>query len=225
VGFVDRLAGMLLPPRCIFCRDLLEPGTALHICGECYSKISFANETIMRMGTAETHPGCDGAICVCEYSGIVKDSLIRFKFYSKPCYYRTFARLISERMEKLGAAGKFDMVMSVPLHKQREYSRGYNQAYLISKAVGRDLKLPERSYLLKRLRNTDTQSLLDRKERRRNIMNAFTVTKPDEVKGKSILLVDDIMTTGFTLDECARMLKEAGAASVTAAVVATGRKF
>lgn len=225
MSFFDKLANILLPPRCIFCNCLLEPDIKLQICNDCYSKIPFAEEEIIRTGNTGSYSGCDGAICVCEYSGIVKDSLIRFKFYSRPSYYRTYARMIADRMEKLGSIGKFDLVMSVPLHKKKEYSRGYNQAYLISKALCRYLKLPERSYLLKRFKNTDTQSLLDRSERRLNIMNAFKVTGSEEVKGKSILLVDDIMTTGFTLDECARMLKEAGAVSVTAAVVATGRKF
>ena len=225
MGFFEKLACMLLPPRCIFCNGLIEPGIALQVCNDCFPKIPFIEETILRTGSVDSHSVCDGAICVCKYSGIVKDSLIRFKFYSKPSYYRTFARLISDRMGKIGSIGKFDMVMSVPLHKKKEYSRGYNQAYLISKALGRYLKLPERSYLLKRFKNTDTQSLLGRTERRLNMMNAFKVTGSEELKGKSILLVDDIMTTGFTLDECARMLKEAGAVSVMAAVVATGRKL
>lgn len=225
MGFFDKLVCILFPPRCIFCGGLLEPGNVLQICSECYLKIPFAAEKIVRTGASEPHSGCDGTICVCEYSGIVRESLIRFKFYSKPGYYRTFARLISDRMTRLAGVGKFDMVVSVPLHKQREFSRGYNQAYLISKALGRDLILPERSYLLKRHKNTDTQSLLKRSERRRNVTDAFYVAVPDEVKGRSILLVDDIMTTGFTLDECARMLKEAGAVSVIAAVVASGRKF
>lgn len=225
MGFLEKLAGILLPPRCIFCGGLLEPGKALQICGGCYPEIPFAEEAVVRTRAEGAGPACDGALCVCEYSGVVRESLIRFKFYGKPGYYRTFARLISDRMRKLGYDGAFDMVVSVPLHRQKEYQRGYNQARLISKALSRGLRLPERSRLLKRCRNTRTQSLLDRSGRRSNIANAFEVTAPREVKDRSILLVDDIMTTGYTLEECARMLKGAGAVFVMAAVVATGRKF
>lgn len=225
MGFLEKLICMVLPPKCIFCNGVLEPGVILHICDDCYSKIPFIEETSIRTGNGDSHPACDGAVCVCRYTGIVKESLIRFKFYNKPSYYRTFARLISDRTARAENTVKFDMVMSVPLHKSKEYSRGYNQAYLISKALGRYLKLPERSCFLKRFRNTEAQSLLSRNERRLNIRDAFKVCRPEEVKGKFILLVDDIMTTGFTLDECARMLKEAGALFVTAAVVATGRNI
>lgn len=224
MAFFEKLAGILLPPKCIFCAELLEPGTVLQICGDCYSKIPFAEEAVVRTGAGESHTGCDGAICVCDYSGIVRESLIRFKFYSKPGYYRTYGKLMAERIRKLTDINGFDMLVSVPLHQQRQYTRGYNQAFLISRALSRELKLPERSDLLKRLKDTDTQSLLDRNDRRRNVTDAFAVTAPDELEAKTVLLVDDILTTGFTMDECARTLKNAGARVVIGTAVATGRK-
>ncbi|MGE5614010.1 MAG: ComF family protein [Bacillota bacterium] len=168
---------------------------------------------------------CDGAISVFHYTGMVKESLIRFKFYNKPSYYRTYARLIADRLSKITGKEQYDIVMSVPLHRHKEFSRGYNQAYLISRALSRELGLPEASRLLRRYRYTENQSLLDKQKRHQNVKGAFDVLSPRKVNGKSILLVDDILTTGSTLEECSRMLKLAGAKKVTAAVVATGRKF
>jgi competence protein ComFC len=203
----------------------MESGSELHICSKCYKEIPFTGENFIRTEGTSDNTGCDGAICVCHYSGIIKDSLIRFKFFNKPGYYRTFAKLLSGRILKVTDNKKFDIIISVPLHKSKELSRGYNQAYLISKALSREINIPEFSYLLERSRSTDAQSLLGKGSRKENVRGAFRVTDKDKVKDKSVLIVDDIMTTGCTVDECSRMLKYAGAKSVIAAVVASGRKY
>lgn len=220
----DKIINFIYPPKCIFCQKLLSHDAVLHICNECYVKLKFSKNTIIRAWQEGDISYCDGAISVFEYTGIVKESLIRFKFYDKPSYYRTYARLIADKLDKVTNVRNYDMVMSVPLHRHREFSRGYNQAYLISKALSRIIKLPECSYVLKREKYTEAQSLLDRQRRNQNVRGAFTVVYPKKVSGKSVLLVDDILTTGSTLEECSRVLKLAGAVKVLAVVVATGRK-
>jgi ComF family protein len=222
--FTEKLVNIIYPPKCIFCGQVLGYESLLHICGVCYDSLPFARETLTAL-SQESSGSCDGAVSVFQYAGKVKDALIRFKFYNKPGYYRTYARLIASRITKLIDVKQVDMIMGVPLHRQKEFARGYNQAYLISKALGRELGIRDGSRFLRRIRSTSAQSLLDRHERHQNVKDAFCVTAPERVKGKSIILIDDIMTTGSTLEECCRMLKEAGAAEVTAAVVATGRKI
>lgn len=225
MGLIERFINVIYPPKCIFCQSLLEYDITLHICSECYAKLPFAKEMLLTASQEGGKNSCDGAISVFQYTGVVKDSLIRFKFYNRPGYYRTYARLIALRLVKMVDIKQYDMVLSVPLHKQKEFSRGYNQAFLISRALCRELKLPEGSRLLKRFIHTDTQSLLDKEKRLQNVKGAFIVKAPENIKGKSLLLVDDILTTGSTLEECSRMLKEAGALRVTAVVVASGRKY
>jgi competence protein ComFC len=202
------------------------------ICSPCHAKLPFTEETLIGMsgeiGRYDNTKNiglnnCDYAICLWKYTGMVKDSLIRFKFYNKPSYYRTYAKLLAERIKKLTDAESFDMIISVPLHKMKELARGYNQAYIIAKSLSRELDIPEMSYLLERTRHTDTQSLLDRNDRQNNVKGAFKVANTEKLMGKTILLVDDILTTGFTMNECGRVLKEAGAVSVVAATMATGR--
>lgn len=221
----DKLVNVVYPPKCIFCQQLLQYDIVLHICSACYEKLPFSSKTFMTTSQDGEESYCDGAISVFEYTGMVKDSLIRFKFYNKPSYYRTYARLIAYKLAQMVDMKQYNMVLSVPLHKQKEFLRGYNQAFLISRALSRELKLPEDSYLLKRCRHTDVQSLLNKQLRHKNVKGAFMVAAPKNAAGKSILLVDDILTTGSTLDECGKMLKQAGALKVTAVVVATGRKY
>ena len=167
--------------------------------------------------------GCDCIVCVCRYSGIIKSSLIYFKFFNKAGYYRAFAALLADRLRKMTDFHEFDIIISVPLHKKRENERGYNQSLLLSKELSRLTGIPDRSGFLERVRHTKSQSLLGREERYVNVKNAFNVREKAKVQGKWVLLVDDITTTGNTLDECSRVLKKAGARMVTAAVIASGR--
>ncbi len=224
VKLFDSILNMIYPPKCIFCQSILSHNAILHICNACYTKLPFIDKTIIRTWQEEEDSYCSGALSVFEYTGMVKESLIRFKFYNKPAYYRTYARLIADRLEKIINISSYDMVMSVPLHRHKEFTRGYNQAHLISKALARIIKLRECSYVLKRERYTEAQSLLDKQRRNQNVKGAFTVASPKKVQGKSVLLVDDILTTGSTLEECSRVLRQAGADKVFAIVVATGRK-
>ncbi len=222
---LDKVINIIYPPKCIFCQQLLGHDVGAHICDLCYSKLPFMKMEVMPAFPQAEDNYCNGVVSVFEYAGLVKESLIRFKFYNEPGYYKTYGGLIADKLDKLSNINDYQLVMSVPLHKQREYSRGYNQAYLISRELSRKIKLRESSGIFKRTRYTESQSLLDRHKRAQNVKGAFTVTKPGKIKGKTILLVDDILTTGSTIEECSRVLKEAGATRVIAVVVATGRRY
>lgn len=224
MNFFESIISIVYPPKCIFCQRLLEHSAVLHICSACYAQLPLIGNMVLKTSLDEDKNYCDGVVSVFEYTGMVKESLIRFKFYNKPCYYRTYARLLADKIRKMADVKNYQMVLSVPLHKHKEFSRGYNQARLISKALSRILGLPECSYVLRRERYTEAQSLLDKQKRNQNVMGAFEVISPKKVKDKNILLIDDILTTGSTLEECSRVLKQAGAVRVFAGVVATGRK-
>lgn len=221
---LERIIEMVFPPKCIFCGCVLEPGRKLQICTDCYRKVPFYSGELVRSGR-QRGGGCDCAVCICRYTGIIRDSLIRFKFYSKPGYYRTFARMLSERLREIGDVNSFDLIVSVPLHKERQRARGYNQASLIAAELSRETGIPKNTSLLSRVRSTGVQSLLTGSEREKNVKGAFKVSDASKIRGRRILLIDDVLTTGSTVDECSRVLKEAGALTVIAAVVATGRKY
>jgi ComF family protein len=113
----------------------------------------------------------------------------------------------------------FDLVVPVPLHPARQRERGFNQATLLAELLAREINLPLRP-VLERIRYTTTQTAYDRSERMENLRNAFRLRKNRDVRGLHVLLIDDVLTTGSTLSECARVLKRAGAVSVHAATAA-----
>jgi ComF family protein len=117
-----------------------------------------------------------------------------------------------------------DVIVPVPLHKIRLDERGYNQSELLARELSYRLNI-FMSKALRRVRNTTTQTALHKEERIENVKGAFKVTYKDTIVGKNVLLVDDVLTTGATLDECAKVLKENGAKDVYVATIATGKNM
>jgi ComF family protein len=114
---------------------------------------------------------------------------------------------------------QFDIIVPVPLHPTRQRERGFNQAGLLAELLSPRISIPCKR-VLKRIRYTTTQTALDRAERMENLHNAFRLRRNADVRGLHVLLIDDVLTTGSTLSECARVLKRAGAISVHAATAA-----
>ena len=190
----------------------------------CYIKLPtyrFDSDNFYIMGSETFY---DKVVCLFEYTGIIRQALIKYKFHHKPSFFRAFSLLLAESIKKMTDYRKFDILLDVPLHKEKEHSRGYNQASIIAEMLASELGLCYRSGLLVRVRNTKSQSLLNREQRNVNLKDAFKVINPKEIINKEILIIDDIFTTGNTLNECSRSLKLAGAKKVTAAVIASGRK-
>jgi len=128
--------------------------------------------------------------------------------------------MLSKVARKAGLVEEQDLLTSVPLHWRRRLRRGFDQADLLGQRLSRFLQIPLSERNLRRIRATASQTGLSESKRRENVRGAFGVRRPDEVKGKRVLLVDDVMTTGATASECARTLISAGAKEVSVLVVA-----
>ncbi|MCX8129898.1 MAG: ComF family protein [Clostridia bacterium] len=222
---LDAILKIIFPPRCAFCNSILSTEPIEGICEGCYKRIPFFVCDSLYINTPGQSIYYDRVICACEYSGIIKQTLMKYKYFNKPSYYRAFAAMLSNRLKNVTNCRNFDIIIGVPLYKGREKDRGYNQARLISKALSKKMLIPDKSWLLSRVRDTGNQSLLTKKQRSINIRDAFKVNDASRVKGRSIILIDDIFTTGNTVNECSRVLKEAGALSVVVCVIASGRKY
>lgn len=148
------------------------------------------------------------------YGEVAREMVHRFKFRGQDYLGRLMGALMVEvaRQERLEAL--CEVVVAVPLHWRRRLSRGYDQAALLAAGVSRGLGLPLAAGAFVRSRHTQPQSGLSRAERVRNVAGGFTVVEPAEVRGRSALLVDDVLTTGTTADACARVLTGAGARHV-----------
>ena len=192
------------PPFCPQCGWPFPSARALetsptHLCGRCREdRVYFA---VARAATVYEggRPG--------------REAILAFKHTGRDTLGRHLASLMVERRGPILAEGPWDVLVPVPLHPRRERTRGFNQAAFLARVLGRRVGLPVETGVLWRVRETPPQSG-DPEERRRNVRDAFEVTDPPAVADRNILLVDDVLTTGATANECARVLLGAGARRV-----------
>ncbi len=154
------------------------------------------------------------------FDGPVRDLIHRFKYDKRVQHSRPLGLLTAEGLDSWVAAAAADLVMPVPLHVRRLRQRGFNQAVLLGKVMARQWSLPLDRTTLRRIRWTEPQINLAADQRAANVRGAFAVDNPCRVKGRRIILVDDVYTTGSTVAECARVLRVAGAAEVRVVTVA-----
>ena len=162
----------------------------------------------------------DSAVAVYRSRGLVRQLLHQFKYGRQQHLRYPIAGWLGESLHDPRLRGRhFDAVVPVPLHPARERERGFNQAALLAELFAAAASLPLRP-ALERIRYTTTQTAHDRAERMENLRGAFRLRKNKDVRGLHVLLIDDVLTTGSTLSECARVLRAAGAVSVHAATAA-----
>ncbi len=228
----DRLVHALLPAPCLACASPLPAtGTELGLCTHCRGRLRSPPATcaVCALPLAglvpegwccaacrEHPPAFDRLLALWSYEEPLDAVIKALKFHRLDYLGRHLGEAIAaRRREDLAAA---DLVVPVPLHWRRRLGRGYNQAERIARALASRLGLPLVSALARR-RPTPPQTLLGREERRANLRDAFGVRRATRLQGSCIVLVDDVATTGATLDAAAAVLKRNGAAAVLAVVV------
>lgn len=221
-NFTDYLFRFIYPARCIFCDTLLNLFTDIEVCDDCNEKIDYYQSDWINSNELEL-TYCNKGLCVSSYSGIVKDKLIYYKFNKKPYLFRGFAQLLIKKIKSVNLDELYDIIISVPISKSRLSIRGYNQSYLMSKYIAKILGKPDKSHLLIKNVDTKVQSLLRKDERYHNVKGVFKITDNQEIIGKKILIIDDILTTGNTVEECSKVLLENGAIKVYVACIASGK--
>lgn len=189
-----------VPPFCRRCgRNIKDNPILKNICGQC-QRIDF---------------GFDRALSPCRYEGVLKELISQFKYQGKDYLGRTLSRLLIDFVREYNLElNLFDVIMPVPLHKRKLREREFNQAQILSEFLASKLNMELSKEELMRIRDTSTQTDLTDRMRWINVKDSFTVKKENNLKRKNILLIDDVLTTGATCSEAARVLKEAGAAVV-----------
>lgn len=198
---MDRLK-LLTPPWCMRCGKKVEAGE--EFCNDCRER---------------THSYERGR-ALYEYDSAA-ESIYRFKYGGRREYADFFGEQIADYLGNFIREVHPDGFVPIPLHRRRRARRGYNQAGLLAKAVGQRMGIPVYEHLLVRVRDTVPQKKLNRPERQNNLKKAFNIARND-VKLKRVIMVDDIYTTGSTMDEAARTLKEAGVEEVFFIALACG---
>ena len=153
-----------------------------------------------------------------EYTGIIKKRICNFKFNEEKYIAKTFAMLLSKRIVELNL--KFDIIIPVPISLKRYLERGYNQCEEITKIMQKFLKKPVLSDILVKNIDNKRQSTLHVNDRKSNVLGFYKIKHPEKIKNKVVLLVDDICTTGATINECSKKLKENGAKKVLVITIA-----
>ena len=154
--------------------------------------------------------------------GIVQNLLHKLKYDNRPEVGERLGKLLSKRVVENGYGQAFDLIIPVPLHKNKRRIRGYNQSAAVGEGMGTILQIPCNDLIMNRKKFTETQTKKSKIERWENVNDAFQVPNPDQVKGKRILIVDDVITTGATIESCAKSLLEAGASEISVACLAGG---
>lgn len=202
---------LLFPPKCVLCRRLLsrQETDLCHSCRTDTEEFTTAKNNL---------PFVAEWTAVWYYKDAVRSSLLRYKFYNLRSYAKVYGKLLA--LKVLESDLKYDCLSWIPVSKKRLRKRGYDQVELIAQVAAEALGLPLHSTLYK-FRDTPAQSSLrNAYQRRANVLGAYKPIAPETVSGKHVLLLDDVITTGATASECARVLLTAGAASVSCAAVA-----
>ena len=210
------LLNLLFPPKCILCGKLLKKEEQ-DLCRECRV------DSPEYPDRKEKLQFLDSFTAVWYYEGSVRRSLLRYKFYNYRSLASGYGRLLAMKLLQAHPEG-FDCLTWIPVSRLRKLRRGYDQVELLAKAVGRELGL-EPVPLLKKVRHNRPQSgLSDASRRRANVLGAYQEVGRQRISGKRILLLDDILTTGATAGEAARVLLTAGAKEIHCAAIAAARK-
>lgn len=214
MSFSSSLFDLLFPPKCPFCGRLLEEGQTL-LCSDCQRDLPWTQ------GKAGERKGEFITVCVAPlwYRDTVRESHHRFKFYGVRAYTRPYVTLMAQCVND-HLDGEFDVLTWAPVSWWRRYRRGYDQAQLLAERLAAELDMPCQRLLRKKRHTKAQSSLKSASERRANVLGAYAVRCAEQVQGKRVLLVDDVMTSGATLSECARILLTAGAKQVSCVTLA-----
>lgn len=161
-------------------------------------------------------------IAACEYEGVLKEALHLFKYKGVLSLLNTFSYLLLLFIDKNIDMKRIDTIIPIPLYPVKLRERGFNQAYLLSLLIAKRYNIPISTGNLIKVKSTKPQSSLNRSLRLKNLKNAFSVRRPEYLKGKDILLIDDVYTTGATINEASKVLKRAGASSIKIVTLARG---
>ena len=210
-----KLLNLLFPPKCTLCGKILEKHET-DLCRQCRVDSPECS------GVHKNFSFLDSWAAVWYYEGYIRESLLRYKFCHARHYAPVYGRMLAMRIQQEYPDG-FDMLTWVPVSRIRRFTRGYDQVELLVQAVGQELGM-EPVPTLKKIRNNRPQSGIEGQAKRRaNVLGAYSAVCPQNVRGKRVLLLDDIITTGATAGECARVLLTAGAKEVHCGFIAAAR--
>lgn len=236
MSIVNSVLGMFFTNTCPLCGKVLA-FNAKGACKECNEKVKYVREPrcqkcgrplgdmdqILCEECAKRNHHFDAGICIYEHTGQIKKSIYEFKYKNRREYGEFYAGESVKMYGKLLKQWNIDAIIPVPIHKDRERERGYNQATVFGQALARIIAVPIKKNILIRTKKTERQKELTDIMRYLNLKNAFSIDRNAMEGIKNVLVVDDIYTTGSTVDACSSILKKAGARKVYFLCISAGK--
>ena len=237
-SYLAAILDLIYPRFCYNCRGSLADSANRYLCFCCWRQLPLSRNAICRRCGAELGPGTieKNSCLLCQaqrfrfagvrsggkYQGALRNLLLQFKFHGISELRYPLAAIICRQLRLHPFAPPPELLLPVPLWPAKQQRRGYNQAELLARSVARDLGLPCLDGVLRKIKSSVPQSSLQRRERKNNVAGTFALSPRQQAKicGRIVLLIDDIITSGSTADECAAALKQAGAGKVYVATVA-----
>jgi ComF family protein len=223
-NYLTELFDFILPRFCPSCRNKLATDEKT-VCNSCLSKIKLVDSEFIKSEYQRKYESKRIISGFVSHYIFEKDKelqhIIHALKYDKKFHIGIFlGKSLGEHFKSQFQSWDINMIIPIPLHHLKKAERGFNQSYYIAKGISSQISIAVKANAIKRMRFTQSQTTMTLKEREFNVEGAFKVRKTENVKGKNVLLVDDVMTTGATINECGNVLLDAGANHIYAATVA-----
>ena len=231
----NELIRLLFPDICLVCEEIYTEGGDVCICRKCMERVRYCRDyarcRICSAPVSDGHTLCSrcaadkrcftGNYSCVVYRGQLHGAILKFKFYNRPYYFRSFAEMLLNELAAHDASDNFDLVAYVPIHRKKLKKRGYDQSRLLAEYIAKRLRLPLAAGSIVKIKDTPPQSRIKLyAERVKNVKDAFSVPDGSVFAGRRVLLIDDIYTTGATLNEVSGIILKCGAKSCHAATIA-----
>lgn len=212
----EKILNLIFPNICGFCEQINKNS----LCKNCELELSKYELKGIKDYTQNNEKYFDYLFSALKYENIVREKIIQYKFNENSYLYKTFTKIIIKNEKIYGFLKLYDIIIPVPMFKNKKSVRGYNQSELIAKEIAKEVGITFVKDVLVKIKDTRVQSTLTKTQRMENLKNVFSITDMSKIKGKKIILIDDIYTTGSTVNECSKALKQAGVKEICVVTIA-----
>ena len=216
INLPTKILNIVYPQVCLMCGRPVQND----LCNKC--KIFLNTQQIIGIDNyvSNEEKEYDEHLYLYGYEGLIRKLILKYKFKEKTYLYKIFIKNLKKNKKIYVFLKKYDIIIPVPISKKRKKQRGYNQSSLLAQEISKDFNMEYNEKCLIKLAHTKPQSSLSKEDRIKNVKNVYSVKNSEKIINRNILLIDDIYTTGNTVNECSRILKLAGAKHVDVITIA-----
>lgn len=219
VPFVPFVLNLIYPPTCGICGKL-EPD---FLCKKCEKQLE-SQAKFQIQENEKINNYFQEHLYIFEYQGMIRKMILNYKFNDKPYLYKTIVNFLLKNEKFFQILKSYDTIIPVPISRKRRKERGYNQSELIAKEIAKKIEIDYNNQCLFKTKNIIEQSKLNREERQKNIQGVYELHNQEMLENKKILLLDDIYTTGSTVNECSKTLKQSGTKKIGVLTIAKDKR-